>query len=735
MLQPTSPKKDQDPGPKPDRKPVDLLHWFRGRRLSRLLFVLICLAVLRISLYVASDLQGVLQDVRQMHSDSMAQASLLGRLEVQTNEAHSSIQQALVVSDPDLRARFIAQSRGSAILATRILHEHITPAMPKAESDATDSFMRTFRSYVAVRDSLISSMAQSGENAATASVAEGDIAAFKRVQNALEEFRNCYEERASQKAASIEKVLRHSLMQLGGLLLVILLLSAFAVRMVEKGRMLGAVEKSEQRLREVIESISEGTFVIDRQWILQVWNAAAERSFSRKREDVIGRHLLVALPEIATTPLASEISTAIYSGNPQVLSDIQMATGEVFEVRLFPFEKGVTVFINDITERKRAMDAAKESEERFRVMANTAPVLVWVSHQDGQMTFFNRPWLEFTGRTLDEEKGDGWLQRVHPDDIQRCREAYRAAFATRETFRLEFRLKRADGEYRWVLNTGVPRYRADGSFAGYVGSAVDITSHKQAERELVRAKEAAEQANQTKSTFLAIISHELKTPLTAIIGYSELIQEDVQARGWNDLLPDLRKIHAGGRQLLAIINDILDFSKIEAGKMDLHLESFAVSQLVEDVFTTSEALARTNGNHLELEYLAQPGSMRADLTKVRQVLLNLLGNACKFTHNGSIRLVVARHANSGGEDHIEFKVEDTGIGMSPEEMKKLFAPFTQADASTTRRYGGTGLGLAISRRFCQMMAGDIEVESTPGQGTCFTVRIPAEVAADPLAIR
>ncbi len=735
MLPTTSPKQDQGADPDHDRNPADSQHWLSRRRLSTLLFILMCLAVGRISWFVASDLQGVLEDVRGMHADSMARGSRLGHLEAQIYEAHYSIQHALAISEPQLRSYFVAQSQKSAVLVTRILHEHITKGMPQGERDATEHFMRTFRNYVSAGDALISSMAESGGKPAAGSYGERDYSAFQQVQNVFDEFRNSYDDRARQKAANIEKVLRHSLMQVGGLLLVVLLLSAFAVRLVEKGRMLGAVEKSEKRLRDVIESISEGTFVIDRKWILHVWNAAAERCFAKKREDIVGRHLLVALPEIASTPLASEIGTAFYSGSPKVLPDIQMATGEIFEVRLFPFEKGVTVFLNDVTERRRAMNAARESEERFRVMADTAPVLVWVSGQDGRMTFFNKPWLEFTGRSLNEEKGDGWLQRVHPDDVRKCQETYQTAFAAREAFRMEHRQERADGEYRWLLNTGVPRHTADGKFAGFVGSAVDITSHKQAERELVRAKEAAEQANQTKSTFLAIISHELKTPLTAILGYSELIQEDVQARGWIELIPDLRKIHAGGRHLLAIINDILDFSKIEAGKMDLHLEKFAISQLVEDVFTTTEPLARKNGNRLELQYIAQPGLMYADVTKVRQVLLNLMSNACKFTQNGLIRLTVSRHSDSNGGDTIEFQVSDTGIGMNPEEIKKLFTPFTQADASTTRRYGGTGLGLAISRRFCQMMGGGIDVTSAPGQGTCFSARIPAEVVADTLIVK
>jgi PAS domain S-box-containing protein len=729
MQLPTPPKQDQIPTAA-DRRPRNFLDWWKHRRLSTLLFALICLTVVRISIYVATDLKEVLDDVRQMHTDSMARATFLGQLEAQTFESHYTVQNALASSEPELRSRLVVRSREGERRVISLVQERTGSNYPPGEREAAARFLRVFRDYLAVRDVLIASITHGMAGAE----AVGDMgeSAFGLVRKGLEEFRKSYEDRAMQKAANIDKVLRYSLMQLGGLLVVVLMLSAFAVRMVQKGRLHGAVERSEKRLREVVESISEGMFVIDRQWILQVWNTAAERYFSRKREDVVGRHLLVAFPEIATTPLAPEIGTAIYSRTPRVLPDIQLPSGEVFEVRLFPFEKGVTVFINDITERKRATDAAKESEERFRVMADTAPVLVWVSGQDGRKTFFNRPWLDFTGRTLEEEKGDGWMVRVHPEDVRRCQETYASAFSTRETLRLEYRLKRADGQYRWLLNTGVPRYTADGKFAGYVGSAVDITSHKQAEKELIRSKEAAEQANQTKSTFLAIISHELKTPLTAIIGYSELIQEDVESRGWTELIPDLRKIHTGGRHLLAIINDILDFSKIEAGKMELHLERFAVSLLVEDVVATSEPLARTNGNHLELEYQTQPGLMLADLTKVRQVLLNLLSNACKFTRNGSIRIIVGRSSENNG-DQVEFQVRDTGIGMNAEEMKKLFNPFTQADVSTTRRYGGTGLGLAISRRFCQMMGGYIDVESAPGKGTCFSVRLPAEVRSEALA--
>lgn len=254
-------------------------------------------------------------------------------------------------------------------------------------------------------------------------------------------------------------------------------------------------------------------------------------------------------------------------------------------------------------------------------------------------------------------------------------------------------------------------------------------------RRLKQEKNEAEAANRAKSVFLANMSHELRTPLNAIIGYSEILLEDAQDLGYQDFVHDIDNIHTAGKHLLTIINDILDLSKIEAGKMEVHLESFNIMTLIENVVATIQPLIEKNNNTLEIICKDNKEPIVADPNKMRQVILNLLSNAAKFTENGKISLMVkvvnndeyfiSQNPNFNPENKLlVLSVTDTGIGISPEQMNSLFQPFTQADNSTTRKYGGTGLGLAISRHFCKMMGGDIAVLSEVNQGSIFTVKVP-----------
>jgi PAS domain S-box-containing protein len=363
---------------------------------------------------------------------------------------------------------------------------------------------------------------------------------------------------------------------------------------------------------------------------------------------------------------------------------------------------------------------------------------------DLRFTFANEPFCEFFGTTPSEVIGKTDFEIVEREFAEQVRAVDRAVIESGQPVSraVQVRSLRQPDKVRWVDFVETALRDASGRIIGVQILVWDITQRKLTEEQLKQAKEAADEANKAKSSFLANMSHELRTPLNAIIGYSEMLQEEAADTGQEAFVPDLQKIHGAGKHLLGLINDVLDLSKIEAGRMTLYLEDFDVAKLVREVAATVQPLIGKNGNKLEVECPADLGTMHADVTKVRQTLFNLLSNASKFTEKGTIRLEVRRTSNiqhstpniqgsattlNPQPSTIIFRVSDTGIGMTPEQVARLFQAFTQADASTSRKFGGTGLGLAISRKFCQLMGGDITVQSEHGKGSTFTVTLPATV--------
>lgn len=508
--------------------------------------------------------------------------------------------------------------------------------------------------------------------------------------------------------------------------------------------------------------------------------------------------------------------------------------------------------VHFIASRKIAEEALVESEIHYRSLADSGQALIWKSGLDKKCYYFNQTWLNFTGRTLEQEMGDGWAEGVHPDDLQHCFNTYTLAFDRRDPFSMQYRMLHHSGEYRWIQDAGTPCYDSKGTFIGYIGHCLDITRLKQAEeklkkseetyrkifeyspiaavfwntdtriifwnkaaeatfgwtreevigrkfpeffipesnrqlveasvellihnisnevttnenytkdgsvifcewyntilldeqgkpatiislakdvtqqksieQELINAKEKAEESERLQASFLANMSHEIRTPLNSIIGFSELLADPVFDE--EQKLEFARLINKGGNNLLEVITEIMDFSKLEAGKLKINRKSFLVSDLLKDLHKEYFYTAKDKEIQLLLEFSDEIKelSINSDEVKLRQVIINLLGNALKFTRTGSITL----GANLK-EDFVQFHVQDTGIGIPDEAKNMIFERFRQLESHMIRNHGGIGLGLAISKSLVELMGGTIWLESMVGKGTTFYFTIPLHQPAD-----
>ena len=519
------------------------------------------------------------------------------------------------------------------------------------------------------------------------------------------------------------------------------------VLLVEEVTSRRVADETQARLAAIVASSDDAVVSKTLQGIITTWNTGAERIFGYSAAEAIGKPINLIVPPERADDVEHVLSVLRAGGRVDhyetqrirkdgrridvslTVSPIRDSTGRVV---------GASKIARDITERKLAEAALERSEARFRVMADSAPVLVWMSEPGGGCTWFNQPWLAFTGHALGQEVGEGWRGGVHPDDLQNWTQRYAAALAARQPFSLEYRLRRHDGVYRWVLATGVPLYDARGGITGYIGSAFDITERRQAEQEregfLAReraARSEAERASQMKDEFLATVSHELRTPLNAILGWAHLLRSGRLKA--TDQVEGVEVIERNARVQARLIEDLLDMSRILSGKVRLELRGVDPVEPVQAALETLRLSAAAKGIDVQRMLDSGAGPVLADAARLEQITWNLLSNAIKFTPSGGRIQILLERVDS----HVELRVADSGPGIGPDFLPYVFDRFRQADASTTRQHGGLGLGLSIAKQLVELHGGSIAVQGHGAlQGATFTVRLPISAvlpSADPRA--
>ncbi|MEE8233227.1 MAG: PAS domain-containing protein [Gammaproteobacteria bacterium] len=387
---------------------------------------------------------------------------------------------------------------------------------------------------------------------------------------------------------------------------------------------------------------------------------------------------------------------------------------------------------SNITSQTQLGEVMVAAQDRLSRLISFAPAVIYSLEATGKFnaTFVSENLKDLLGYEQSEYLDDRnfWANNLHPDDKRRALKEFHNVWKNGR-FDSEYRFKKKDGHYIWVRDQLQLVKDDNGNPKEIVGAWSDIDQQKHAQEALKIAKEQAETANRTKTQFVAKISHEFRTPLNAVIGITEMLIEDAKDQGNKTLDEPLTRVHRAGKHLLSLINEFLDISKIEAGKIELCIESFNITELINDVTATTKPMLDTNHDSLEVNYMTEKKEMRSDEKRVTQILLNLLSNAAKFTENGSVTLKV-KSLDEDNSDYILFDVIDTGVGIPDDKIDTVFDEYSQVKSSKSSKFAGTGLGLDISRKLARIMGGDITVTSKYGEGSIFTAKLPVEVKGD-----
>lgn len=495
--------------------------------------------------------------------------------------------------------------------------------------------------------------------------------------------------------------------------------------------------ESEAGFRVLFECATISILVVNQQGNIELANPCAEILFGYQPAELIGNPIELLIPESlrAKHTHHREAYFAKPKARPMGLGLELFArkkNGQVFPVAIslghyeLAGERLAVAFVTDIIDQVRAKKLVAEREAWFRNMADNSPVMIWVSGTDMGCTYFNNTWLSFTGRKIAEELGTGWAEGVHPEDIEQCLITYANAFAARQPFVMEYRLRRHDGQYRWVQDVGKPTYSED-EFSGFIGSCSDIHDQRMMKEALeqlveIRTTELHEalvrekEMNQLKSRFVSMASHEFRTPLSVVLSSTALIEQYSATAKDERLHKHVTRIKSSVGSLTSILNDFLSLDKLEQGKVEVDADAFDIGTFISEVAEEVQPI-RKRGQQIALSHEGDRNVL-LDRKKLRYILVNLLSNSIKYSPEETQISMLSRISDDG----ITISVQDHGIGIPAEEQKFLFNKFFRA--KNTGNIQGTGLGLTIVKRYVELMSGNISFVSSAGVGTTFTITLP-----------
>lgn len=495
-------------------------------------------------------------------------------------------------------------------------------------------------------------------------------------------------------------------------------------------------EDARAHLAAIVESSDDAIISKTLRGIITSWNAGAERLYGYSAEEMIGQSIERIVPDDLREEEAN-ILAQLARGERLRHFDTERQTRDgrriPVSLSISPVRNragqiiGASKIARDASERRAAEQALRDSELRFRTLANSAPMLVWRADRENNGIWFNDAWLAFTGRSLEQELGTGWCEAIHPDDRAAATHTCDSHSARREPFEMEFRLRRHDGEYRWVIDRGAPMFDGpQGSFSGYIGSCVDITEHRALQAQLRETVERLAESDRRKDEFLATLAHELRNPLAPILTAAQFIRRNANADGrlgGAGLIIERQALH-----MSRLVDDLLDLSRITRGRITLHRERMSLELAVAAALETARPRIDAAGHRIEVKLPAEPLYVEGDLTRLSQVVGNLLNNAVKYTPPGG-EIVVSLAVVDG---EAQLSIRDSGIGIRPEMRERIFEMFAQVDSALERSQGGLGIGLTLARQLVEMHAGRIAVHSEgEGRGSTFVVHLPLAPALAP----